>query len=322
MKNWKHLKAVPLAAICLAGVVACGGSGSEGASGDDEGTKVLYLVPTFDDEAYKRQADAAKAQAEKYPDIEFEVSAGAGRTAAQDMISKIESGITQGVDVIVVDSGSAGDQLKPALEKARAEGIKVVVNSQPIEGLEVDATVGFDHEAGAVPGGEYVAQHLKSGDQVVMVRCFIGTPATDARAAGFEKGMEGSGIEIVETVDAECDPEKGRTIAENMLTAHPDLAGFVSDTDIAVIGVVEAIKADGKTLFVMGHDGQIAALEAIKAGDMTATVVYPYGEFGVVGVDTAAKLAKGEEVPATVTIEPQGVIDESNVQQYLDAAGS
>jgi ribose transport system substrate-binding protein len=321
----------PLAAVvlaCAATVAAgCGSdddSGSAAAGSGEPTGKVLYLVPTLDDEAYVRQQAAAKAEAEKYPNIEFDITAGRGRTDATDLVAKIESGVTQGVDVIVVDSGSAGDQLKPALSRAIEQGVKVIVNSQPIEGLDtVTATVRFDHEAGAVPGGEYMAQELKSGDEVGMIRCVIGTPATDARAAGFEKGMEGSGIKVVATGDAECDPEKARSITENMLTAHPNLKGILSDTDIAVIGALEALEAAKKDLVVVGHDGQVAALEAIRDGRvLDASAVYPYNLFGVEGVKAAAGLIEGDDVPAQITIPPQELITKDNVQSFLDEANA
>lgn len=333
----RFTKGVQIAIVvaCLAALVAgCGsdddsggsttGAGGGSSSAESASGKVLYLVPTLDDEAYVRQSAAAKATAEKYPNIDFDITAGSGRTDATDLVAKIESGVTQGVDVIVVDSGSAGDQLKPALERAIDQGVKVVVNSQPIEGLDgVTSTIGFDHKAGAVPGGKYVAEQLKSGDEVGMIRCVIGTPATDARAAGFEEGIAGSGIKVVATGDAECDPEKARAITENMLTAHPNLKGILSDTDIAVLGVVKALDADKKDLVVVGHDGQVAGLEAIKAGNvLDASAVYPYNLFGVKGIDTAAEIVEGKQVPARVDIPPQELITKDNVQKYLDEAGA
>jgi ribose transport system substrate-binding protein len=314
-----------LFAVSLLAGAGCGddddGGGAGGGSDGPEGS-ALYLVPTLDDEAYVRQMNAAKEEAKKYPGIEFEFTAGAGRTSAADLVSKIEQGVTKGVDVIVVDSGSAGDQLKPALTRAIDQGVKVVVNSQPIDGLDgVTSTVQFDHRAGAVPGGEYVKKRLESGDEIGMIRCFIGTPATDARAKGFEDGLKGSGIEIVATGDAECDPEKARSITENMISAHPNLKGIMSETDIAVIGTIKALDAAGKDLVVVGHDGQTAALEMIKAGDvLDASVVYPYNLFGVKGVETAAGIIAGDQVPEIVAVPPQGLITEDNVQEYLDEA--
>jgi len=280
--------------------------------------QVLYIVPTLDDQAYISQLDAARKEAGKYPGIKFQFTAGASRNTAPELIAKIESAVTRGLDVIVIDPGEAGEQLTPALEKAQAQGVKVITNSVPIPTLKnAAARIQFDDRAAPRPAGEYMASKLKPGDRIAVLRCYAGNTQMDNRQDGFLDGLQGSGIKVAVTGDAFCDPLKARALMENWLTAFPDLKGLYSDTDIALIGAVEALKRANKDMLVIGHDGQAAAVKMIAAGDIIdATVIYPYWAFGETAVDTAARVLAGEK-PGDVAVPIQGIITRDNAAQFL-----
>jgi len=280
---------------------------------------VLYLLPTLDDEAYVSQLAAAKEKAKQFPDVEFDFMAGSSRNVVLDLIAKIETAVARRVKVIVVDPGEAGEQLSPALRKAQSAGVMIVTTSTPIPGLEkAKARIEFNDKAGGVPGGQFMAKQLKAGDEVAIIRCFMGHPQMDARENGFLEGLEGSGVKIVAHGETKCDPAEGRTVMENWITAYPNLKGVLSDTDIALVGAVQAMKAANIDLVVVGYDGQQAVVKMIDEGDIVdATPIYPYWVFGELAVETAARLVAGEEVQEVVPVPVQGLITRENAKDFL-----
>lgn len=280
--------------------------------------KVLYIVPTLDDQAYISQLDAARKKAAEYPSIEFEFTAGASRNTAPELIAKIESAVTRGLSAIVIDPGEAGEQLTPALSKAQQAGVAVITNSVPIPTLkDAAARIQFNDRAAPRPAGEFMAANLEAGDKIAVLRCFAGNTQMDNQADGFLDGLKSSNIEVAVTGDAFCDPLKARALMENWLTAFPDLKGLYSDTDIALIGAVEALQAANKDLLVIGHDGQTKAVEMIRDGDIIdATVIYPYWAFGETAVETVARVVAGEK-PGDVDVPIQGIVTKDNAAQFL-----
>ncbi len=301
-------------ACALLGPVVLGHAGIASA----QTAKVLYIVPTLDDQAYISQLEAARKKAAEYPSLEVEFTAGASRNTAPELIAKIESAVTRGLSAIVVDPGEAGEQLTPALSKAQKAGVAVITNSVPIPTLkDAAARIQFDDRAAPRPAGEFMAANLKSGDRIAVLRCYAGNAQMDNRSDGFLDGLAGSGIEVAVTGDAFCDPLKARALMENWLTAFPDIKGLYSDTDIALMGAIEALKSDDKDLLVIGHDGQTKAVEMIRDGDIIdATVIYPYWAFGETAIETVARVVAGEN-PGDVQVPIQGIIVKDTAAQFL-----
>jgi len=220
-----------------------------------------------------------------------------------------------------IDGGGAVASLRPAVQDAIDADVKVVVGTT-IEGLKgASSGLNVDFRQANIPAGEYMAEQVPDGGKIGIIRCIIGNPATDSREAGFRQGLKDADakVEVVARADAECLPEKARSITENMLTAHPDLKGIYSDTDVAGMGAIEALEAANKDLVLIGHDGQKAALEALAGGRVIdATVRFDYEDIGAVTVRTAIQAAQGEEVPAVIPIPQFPLITQENAQEVLD----
>lgn len=312
-----------LAAMLVLVLAGCGGgaSGSNSeSSGQEDKPRVLLLLPSLQDESYVRQQQGAKAEAKEFPNVSIEVDAGSERSSATSVINKIETATSKGVDVIAVNPGAFGNEVRPVLQRAVNQGVEVMAFDQNVPDIEqLAAYIEVDVSKGAVQAGEFVAEKLSSGDELGVIRCFAGNPVMDARMDGFERGLQGAGVEIVSTLDPQCDPAKARTDMENMLSANPSLDGVFSDTDVALLGAVEALEAANKDLTVVGFDGQKPALKAIANGRIIdATVTNPFEETGATAVRQAAKLAKGEEIPENTKLDTGLVSSKEEAQQLLN----
>ena len=59
--------------------------------------------------------------------------------------------------------------------------------------------------------------------------------------------MEKAGLKVVAVQPADSDRAKGQTVAENLLTANPNLKGIFATNDEMALGALNAAKAAGKT---------------------------------------------------------------------------
>ena len=91
--------------------------------------------------------------------------------------------------------------------------------------------------------------------------------------------------------------DKGRQVAETLLQAHPEANAIYAHNDEMALGAIKAIEAAKRDIIVIGFDGTDDAVEAVNDGSMLATVAQQAGMIGALGVETADKILKGEEVP-------------------------
>jgi len=124
-------------------------------------------------------------------------------------------------------------------------------------------------------------------------------------------------IKVVATQPGDWEREKSMNAATNMLQAHPDIDVFYGLSDEMALGAAQACKAAGKkNILTIGIDGNPNALEAIKKGELTATLyVYP-DVIGAKAIEALDKVIKGQKVDKKI-ITDTIVVDKTNVSKYL-----
>jgi ABC-type sugar transport system substrate-binding protein len=293
--------------------VACGGGG--GSSGE---SKIAVIVPYPGDPYWGAIADGATAEAKRLGNVDLVLGGATKDYATDQMLSKIEDAQTQGAEAIAVVPETP-DEFLPTLERVANDGIPVIAIDTPIPAFKQQtAFVGTDNEGGGRKAGEYMKQLLPNGGEVGVLHCYPGTEALDRRVAGFEEAIEGSGLEVVSTLDAKCDPERGRALTEDMLTAHPQLAGIFSGADPNALGAVQAIKAAGKQndVVLVSFDGTPDGIKAVQNGEIAGDVAQFPVRMGEDAVSTAVAAAQGDQVPKVVDTGAK-LITKANAAQFL-----
>ena len=94
------------------------------------------------------------------------------------------------------------------------------------------------------------------------------------------------------------------SVMENLLTAQPEVQAVFAQNDEMALGALRAIQAAGKKdLVLVGFDGTDDGVKAVKGGKMAATIAQQPDKIGEIGVQTAAKVLKGETVEAAIPVE-------------------
>lgn len=222
-------------------------------------------------------------------------------TDSQDKLAKqindIEDMITKGIDVLFVNTVSAGTE--PTLRKAVAKGIKVVAIQREVNDPAVIHFVGTDNKEMGRIGAEWVVKQMGGKGNLVVIEGIPGAASSDDRRTGsgpvFKKA---SGIKVVAQQTGMYSRVKALEVMENILQKHKSIDWVFCYNDSMAMGVVGALRSSGrKDVKVFGMDAIKDAVEAIKKGEMTATLAIPFDEEGYVSIRNGMKLAKGEKLP-------------------------
>ncbi|WP_447007287.1 substrate-binding domain-containing protein [Saccharothrix isguenensis] len=333
-----------LLALLAAGTVltACTGNTPEPAAGsgnqggarvanDEPGEKVVigFSAPAADHGWMAAISNAAKAEAEKYSDVELKVVEGTNDVNLQ--ISQVETFINDKVDAIVLLPFD-GAALTPVALKAMKAGITVInVDREFDSPFAARSTVLGDNYGMGVSAGTYVCEKLngKSDAVVAEIAGIDSLPLTQDRSKGFADALRECGLNVDNRVAAEFTVESGERAAANLLQAAPRIDAIWNHDDDQGIGVSAAIKNSGRgEFFMIGGAGSANVMREIKSnsGLHKATVVYPSTQ-GADGIRLARLAVQGKSLGDLVEVEvPRQVelyapvVTKDNVDRYLPTA--
>lgn len=125
------------------------------------------------------------------------------------------------------------------------------------------------------------------------------------RAKGFEEvfnAKDTPGVKLIKAV-GDFNAKKSQEIVAPLLTASPEIEFIFCHNDDNAVGALNAVKDvkkgrekvdDPKRIFIVGMDGNKAAIEAIRAGEIEATVSQEPIEMGSETVKQVKKVLDGE----------------------------
>jgi D-xylose transport system substrate-binding protein len=291
----------PILAALLLVVTACGSTDT----GDDRTTIALFLPEskTTRYEAFDRPLFEAKVK-QLCADCEV-LYANADQDAAKQQ-SQVESALTQGADVLVLDAVDAA-AAAPLVNQARQKDVPVIAYDRLISGISYEYYVSFDNvRVGEVQGKALLDEVTKRGKtgKVVMIN---GSP-TDPSAGDYKKGahqaLDGK-VEIGREFDTpDWSPDKAQQEMEQAITAlgRDAIVGVYSANDGMASGAIAAMKRAGYPTLppITGQDAELAAVQRILTGEQTMTIYLDIRAQAEKSAELAVALSKGEK-PAAPT---------------------
>lgn len=219
-------------------------------------------------------------------------------------MSNVEDLISQGVSVIMINPADS-DAVGNAVAAANKAGIPVITLDRGANSGDVVTHIASDNVAGGVLAGEYIVELLGGKGNVVELEGIPGASAARDRGQGFNDAIAGTEIKVVAKQTANFDRAEGLSVMENILQAQPEINAVFAHNDEMALGALEAIKASGRDIKVVGFDATADAVAAVQAGTMAATVQQLPKDIGSMGVDAANKIIKGEAVEASIPVALQ-----------------
>ncbi|PRY20951.1 ribose-binding protein [Aliiruegeria haliotis] len=212
-------------------------------------------------------------------------------------LAAVEDVLNKDVKLLMINPTDS-DAVRSAIRAANRKDVPVVTLDRGASGGEVVSHVASDNVQGGEMAAELVNTTLSGAGKVVELQGVPGTSAARDRGEGFNKGIDAvDGLEIVASQAADFDRTKGLNVMENILQAQPEVDVVFAHNDEMALGAIKAIESAKRDILVIGFDGTDDAVAAVNEGTMLATVAQQAGMIGALGVETADKILKGEEVP-------------------------
>jgi ribose transport system substrate-binding protein len=299
------------AALCAAVslfLVSCnrGEKPTAGATASSGKPTIALVVKTLNNPFFIEMQKGAEEAAQKLG-VTLLVQAADREIDVERQMQIIENLIQLKVKALCI-APSGSREIVPVIVKANKANIPVlIVDTRADEkalsaaGGKIATFIGSDNYDGGKIAGAFVAEKLGGKGEVAVLEGIPGHETGDQRLRGFRESIaKAPGITIVASQPANWERDQGFNVFQNLLQANPNINALFACNDLMALGATEAIAAAGKTgkIVVVGFDAQPEAREAIKKGTMAATVAQFASRMGSTAVENAAKLLRGETIPA------------------------
>jgi ribose transport system substrate-binding protein len=240
------------------------------------------------------------------------------RGDAATQVNQIEDFVTKKVDAIIYIPAGATAAGVPVKDARRADIPIIAVDRNP-PNAPADTFIASDSVAAARTLGEHVAKVTDGQGQVGILQGQIGTTPEIDRNNGFNQALaKNPGLQVAAKQPADWDQDKGFTIAQNMLQAHPDISVFFGRADAMALGAAQAARVANvpHKVTVVGFDGDFAGLKAVRDGVIDATMTQQTQRMGRMALDNAIALSDGKALPKQQLL-PAFLTTKANAAQYL-----
>nr|WP_222532338.1 D-xylose ABC transporter substrate-binding protein [Azospirillum sp. 412522] len=262
------------------------------------GATVGVSWSNFQEERWKTDEAAIKAVIEKAGGKYLSADA---QSSPAKQLSDIESLISRGANALIILAQDS-DAIRPAVEKAAAEGIPVVGYDRLIE-IPSAFYITFDNkEVGRLQARSVFA--MKPKGNYAFIKGSSTDPNADFLFAGqmevLKAAMDRGDVKNVgEAYTDKWLPAIAQQNMEQILTKNGNkVDAVVASNDGTAGGAVAALAAQGLagTVPVSGQDGDKAALNRIALGTQTVSVWKDARELGRRAAEIAMELAGGKKM--------------------------
>jgi ribose transport system substrate-binding protein len=264
--------------------------------------RVVGLVPKGVNHIFWQTVHAGGIKAAREFGFDIEWNAPALEIDSSRQIEIVESMINRrlaGIALAPVDKQA----LVGVVERAWREGIPVSIFDSGIDTDKRIAYVATDNLEGGRMAARRLGEVLEGKGKVGIVGFMAGSASTMERERGFQEEIHARfpDIEIVGLQFGMADRAKAMAVTENMLTAHPDLAGLFADNESSSIGAVQALKSRGnRTVKLTAFDASDQLINDLRDGWIDSLVVQNPFKMGYEAVRAVGLKLSGAEPPARV----------------------
>jgi D-xylose transport system substrate-binding protein len=308
-----RLSALVFACALIAGCVSAPESANNGAPKKKTSgpIKIGFSMDTLKEERWQRDKELVEQRAKE---LGAEVIVNVANSNDSEQVKQAENMLTQGVDVLIVVPHN-GDVAASIVDAAKRQGVPVISYDRLIKNPAIDLYVSHQVEKIGQMQAQYALDHAPKGNYIL-----VKGSATDNNAILLEKGqkqvlqpaIDRGDIKIIADQYAkDWNAEEALKIVENALTqAKNQVAAVVASNDGTARGAVSALDAQGLAGFgktvVTGQDADLASLQLIVQGKQTMTVYKPIKPLAFSAVENAIKLARGEKIEPTDSVDLNG----------------
>lgn len=261
---------------------------------------IALVVSTLNNPFFVSMKDGAQKEADK---LGYNLVVLDSQNNPAKELANVQDLTVRGTKLMLINPTDS-DAVGNAVAMANQAKIPVITLDRQATKGGVASHVASDNAFGGKMAGDYIAKKLGENAKVIELEGIAGTSVARERGKGFAQAAEKHHFQILASQPADFDRTKGLNVMQNLLTAHQDVQAVFAQNDEMALGALRALQTAGKTdVLVVGFDGTEDGIKAVNSGKMGATVAQRPEQIGVIGVQTADKVLKGEKVPAVIPVD-------------------
>lgn len=268
--------------------------------------RVIAVIPKGQAHLFWQSIHAGAEKAAREKGLEIIWNGPASEADVAGQLKIVERMITRRVDAIVL-APTDKNALVAVVNRAAAEGIPVVIFDSGIDTDKFVSQVSTDNYRAGQVGAARLGSLLHGKGKVVIVAVQPGGASTMAREQGFEDKIKADypGIQIVDKRYGMSEVAQSLQVAENMLTAHPDLDGVFASNESSTMGAVQALRGMKRNLKLVGFDWGPSLKADLESGLIDSLVVQDPFRMGYEGVLSAVAALDKQPVQKMNNLEPR-----------------
>lgn len=241
-----------------------------------------------------------------------------GQESTKKQIEHIEEMIRNKVDVIILNPVDANGTVK-GVELAVNAGIPIIGVNAIVNTDQLASYIGSnDIEAGEI-AMQFIADKINGKGSIVVLNGITGQSSSLQRSRGITNILNNfPEIRVLEQASANWSSEESYTLIKDWFTKHPGkIDAIVSQNDEMALGAIRYMKENGLPhIPIIGVDGLPEAMEAVKSGELDATVFQDAAGQAKMTIDVAHRLTNGGHLAKTYFI-PFQIVTKDNVDSFI-----
>jgi ABC-type sugar transport system substrate-binding protein len=243
----------------------------------------------------------------------------------------IKGMIDKGAKAIIfspINSTGLGD----AIAYAKTKHVAMIPVDRNITGVTACKDVGPQL------GSDFVQQGKRAADAMIkatggtanllILLGATGVNVTDDRTNGFLdeiKAQKADGIKVIAQQTADFTREKGQSVTETEIKAHPEINAIYAENDEEGVGALVALTDAGKNGITKTHlvsiDGTKTAVQGVVDGNFDA-VIESNPAFGPAAEDALAAYVNGDGYPAVTITTDNAYLDKASAQAGITSGAA
>lgn len=280
---------------------------------------LLVFVPNGPSDFWQAAvAGMKKAQAE-LPGfkLELEYPQQATVAAQQQLMEDLVTAGAKGIMVSAVDPKTS----TTGLNKIASETALFTTDSDAPQTNRI-AYIGSSNVDAGLQAAEIAKKAMPHGGKCLGFVGLLGADNARERIEGFKKGIEGTGITLVDVRGDDLDQTRAKENVSDVLVADPGITCLVGFYSYNTPQIYAALKDAGELgkITVVGFDGLPATLGGVKEGTIAATVVQQPYLWAYEGMKLMAAYINGDKsgIPKSgLIIVPTKIVTQQTVDAYF-----
>ncbi|HEI8887608.1 ribose ABC transporter substrate-binding protein RbsB [Proteus mirabilis] len=261
---------------------------------------IALVISTLNNPFFVTMKDSAQKEADK---LGYDLVVLDSMDNPAKELANVQDLTVKGTRLMLINPTDS-DAVGNAVLMANKAKIPVVTLDRVANKGEVVSHVASDNRLGGKMAGDYIAEKVGNDAKVIQLEGIAGTSASRERGEGFKQAVDAHKLNILASQPADFDRTKGLNVMQNLLTANPSVQAVFAQNDEMALGALRALQTAGRTdVLVVGFDGTNDGIKAVNRGVLGATIAQRPDQIGIIGIQTADKILKGEKVAPTIPVE-------------------